>query len=82
MFHLENIKQRFPQNTLIGCDIMIKDIDDGRRLDRQIHESSDDIEPFFHSFILSKNYWPEITSGETLRLIDNDEIPIPPNLKR
>ncbi|KAI9302922.1 hypothetical protein BJ944DRAFT_251098, partial [Cunninghamella echinulata] len=82
MFYLENIKQRFPQNTLIGCDIMIKDIEDGRRLDRQIHEASDNIDSTFHSFILSKNYWPEIGSGEIFKLVDNDDIPIPSNLKK
>ncbi|KAI8084632.1 uncharacterized protein BX664DRAFT_266102, partial [Halteromyces radiatus] len=60
MILLEMLKQRFPEYTMNACDIMIKDINDSRRINRQVHEDNPDLDDRFKTFILSKEYWPKI----------------------
>ncbi|KAI9276817.1 hypothetical protein BDA99DRAFT_119205 [Phascolomyces articulosus] len=59
MIKLEMLKRRFPENTMTSCDIMIKDMAESRRLDRQIHEDEQQVQSTFHAMILSRHYWPE-----------------------
>ncbi|KAI0908430.1 Cullin family protein [Ustulina deusta] len=72
---LDLLKKRFGESSLQACDVMIKDIQDSRRLDGVIHRNflnqdekvshaSD-----MHAKILSRLYWPE--AGE-------DDFELPP----
>lgn len=54
---LEILKQHFPPDAFTRCDIMLKDMDDSRRLDRFIHEQPG-VDPKIHSIIMSGKYWP------------------------
>lgn len=54
---LELLKRNFPSDTFIRCDIMLRDLDDSRRLDKMIHENRG-IGKSFHAIILSRCYWP------------------------
>ncbi|CAO3638855.1 unnamed protein product [Mucor hiemalis] len=54
---LELLKRNFPPDTFLRCDIMLKDMDDSRRLDKSIHDSAG-IDNNFHAIILSRCYWP------------------------
>lgn len=54
---LELLKRNFPPDTFLRCDIMLKDMDDSRRLDKSIHENTG-IDNNFHTIILSRCYWP------------------------
>ncbi|KAI8368207.1 uncharacterized protein BYT42DRAFT_122121 [Radiomyces spectabilis] len=67
MIKLELLKQRFPEHTMNSCDVMIKDIGEGRRLDRYIHGNTK-LQDDFHAVALSKHYWPEKDPGN-VRLI-------------
>ncbi|KAI7858961.1 hypothetical protein BDC45DRAFT_497984 [Circinella umbellata] len=64
MIKLEMLKRRFPENTMTSCDIMVKDMAESRRLDRQIHEDAQEVQPNFHAMILSRHYWPEENSDD------------------
>ncbi|KAI1360910.1 Cullin family protein [Xylaria arbuscula] len=71
---LDLLKKRFGDSSLQACDVMIKDIQDSRRLDAVIHRNflnqdekiSHDSD--IHAKILSRLYWPE--AGE-----ENYELP-------
>lgn len=54
---LELLKRNFPPDAFIRCDIMLRDVDDSRRLDKSIHENKV-ISPSLHAIILSRQYWP------------------------
>ncbi|KAI8583532.1 hypothetical protein K450DRAFT_221621 [Umbelopsis ramanniana AG] len=62
---LELLKRSFGANKFHECDVMIKDIDDGKRVDKMIHDQNDDIATDFHGVILSKHYWPEMKDAES-----------------
>ncbi|KAI8073133.1 hypothetical protein BC940DRAFT_290621 [Gongronella butleri] len=66
VMNLEIVKRHFPENKMTECDVMIKDVTEGKRLDRQIHDgiASSDID-FFHGVIMSRHYWPK-------SLLDNE----------
>lgn len=57
MRKLELLKQHFPPDVFIRCDIMLKDMDDSRRLDKSIHEKAR-VDPSIHAIIMSGKYWP------------------------
>lgn len=63
---LELLKRNFPPDTFLRCDIMLKDMDDSRRLDKSIHENAG-IDNNFHAIILSRCYWPWGGDDEDLR---------------
>jgi hypothetical protein len=65
---LELLKRNFPPDAFIRCDIMLKDVDDSRRLDKSAHENKG-INPSFHALILSRKYWPGGGDDDT----DEDE---------
>ncbi|KAI1425293.1 Cullin family protein [Xylaria sp. FL1777] len=62
---LDLLKKRFGESSLQACDVMIKDIQDSRRLDGMIHRNfwnQDEKVPQpwdIHAKILSRLYWPE-----------------------
>ncbi|KAG0186270.1 hypothetical protein DFQ28_008082 [Apophysomyces sp. BC1034] len=54
---LEVLKQHFPKNTMIKCDVMVTDINESRRLDRHIHRTVQTVPEEFHVAVLSRFYW-------------------------
>ncbi|KAI1752509.1 Cullin family protein [Xylaria castorea] len=63
---LDLLKKRFGESSLQACDVMIKDIQDSRRLNGAIHrgvlnqlEQLSQIQNI-HAKILSRLYWPEV----------------------
>ncbi|TDZ60786.1 Anaphase-promoting complex subunit 2 [Colletotrichum trifolii] len=68
---LNLLKKRFGENSLQNCDVMIKDIQDSRRVDSFISKSirtgcvggpprrSKDL-PSYHTKILSRLFWPSL----------------------
>ncbi|KAK5633138.1 hypothetical protein RRF57_008852 [Xylaria bambusicola] len=62
---LDLLKKRFGEASLQACDVMIKDIQDSRRLDAVIHRNflNQDEKSLhdsnIHAKILSRLYWPE-----------------------
>jgi anaphase-promoting complex subunit 2 len=72
---LEVLKRSFGANKFHECDVMIKDIDDGKRVDKMIHDKNESITPNFHGVILSKHYWPEIKDAETKVKLPSDFMP-------
>lgn len=65
---LEFIKKNFPPDTFLKCDVMLKDVDESKRIDKVINESSN-IDSTFHAMIVSKHYWPGVYDDE-----DSDEV--------
>ncbi|KAI5926136.1 Cullin family protein [Camillea tinctor] len=63
---LDLLKKRFGESSLQACDVMIKDIEDSRRLDGVIHRGAinrpDKVKRDWtiHARILSRLYWPEV----------------------
>jgi anaphase-promoting complex subunit 2 len=72
---LEVLKRSFGANKFHECDVMIKDIDDGKRVDKMIHDENHDIATDFHGVILSKHYWPEMKDVESEVKLPEDFIP-------
>ena len=62
---LDLLKKRFGESSLQACDVMIKDIQDSRRLDAVIHRNPPNQDEKrshdanIHAKILSRLYWPE-----------------------
>ncbi|KAI1816464.1 Cullin family protein [Poronia punctata] len=62
---LNLLKKRFGDSSLQACDVMIRDIQDSRRLDTVVHRSVQN-QPRkpetwnIHAKILSRLYWPEV----------------------
>lgn len=62
---LEKLKSRFPQDTFSRCDVMIRDIAESTRMDRQIRSLSSfdndglEVGYDFHLKMLSRYYWPD-----------------------
>ncbi|KAI0109484.1 Cullin family protein [Nemania sp. FL0031] len=67
---LDLLKKRFGESSLQACDVMIKDIQDSRRLDGVINRGIMDHQPriaatwYIHAKILSRLYWPEVGEEE------------------
>ncbi|KAM0564132.1 hypothetical protein ACHAPJ_000341 [Fusarium lateritium] len=63
---LSLLKKRFGENALQNCDVMMKDIQDSKRVDavlgKNIRQTSNDAEALaYHSKILSRLFWPSLT---------------------
>jgi anaphase-promoting complex subunit 2 len=66
------LKRRFGESSLQNCDVMVKDIQDSRRLDavlrRNLRGSHGGGQPLsYHSKILSRLFWPSL-SKETFKV--------------
>lgn len=64
---LELLKLRFGEAALQACEVMLRDIQDSRRVDTAIHKdqelnSGDESVPELHSRILSHLFWPSLHS--------------------
>jgi anaphase-promoting complex subunit 2 len=66
---LKLLKKRFGEHALQNCDVMIKDIQDSRRVDAAICKAivsvqgapeSTSLPPIYHTKILSRLFWPNI----------------------
>ncbi|KAF4948131.1 hypothetical protein FSARC_13828 [Fusarium sarcochroum] len=62
---LSLLKKRFGENALQNCDVMMKDIQDSKRVDavlgKTIRQTSNDAEALpYHSKILSRLFWPSL----------------------
>ncbi|KAI1435065.1 Cullin family protein [Xylaria sp. CBS 124048] len=63
---LDLLKKRFGESSLQACDVMIKDIQDSRKLDgamhRRILNTPDEAARIknIHARVLSRLYWPEV----------------------
>ncbi len=57
--NIELLKQRFGQNKLNNCMILVKDVKDSGKLSARINQQAQ--LPFeFNVLILSRDYWPVI----------------------
>ncbi|GAA5896745.1 hypothetical protein JCM6882_005025 [Rhodosporidiobolus microsporus] len=54
--NLATLKLRFGDQALQGCDVMVKDLDDSRRLDEAVHGRIPDSP--LHATIVSRLFWP------------------------
>lgn len=54
---LELLKRNFPPDTFLRCDIMLRDVNDSRRLDKSVHKNPG-ISSTLHAIIVSRKYWP------------------------
>ncbi|KAI1324976.1 Cullin family protein [Xylariaceae sp. FL0255] len=63
---LDLLKKRFGESSLQACDVMIKDIQDSRRLDSVVtrgalrHPEKSPQDWIIHARILSRLYWPDV----------------------
>ncbi|RGP65636.1 anaphase-promoting complex subunit 2 [Fusarium longipes] len=62
---LSLLKKRFGESALQNCDVMMKDIQDSKRVDavlgKNIRQTSNDPgAPLYHSKILSRLFWPSL----------------------
>ncbi|KAL6919876.1 hypothetical protein ACHAPO_009381 [Fusarium lateritium] len=62
---LSLLKKRFGESALQNCDVMMKDIQDSKRVDavlgKNIRQTSNDSgAPMYHSKILSRLFWPSL----------------------
>ncbi|KAI8971233.1 hypothetical protein BDB01DRAFT_811821 [Pilobolus umbonatus] len=73
---LEMLKRNFPPGSFTRCDIMLKDVEASRRLDKNIHENKD-VDQRFHPTIMSHIYWPGGDEEDEDDDMDEDE----PNLE-
>lgn len=69
---LEVLKRNFGTQRFHECDVMIKDIDEGKRVDKMIHDKAVDLTANFHGVILSKHYWPEMKDTDALVKVTDD----------
>lgn len=69
---LELLKRNFPADTFLRCDIMLRDVDMSKRLDKSIHENKD-ISGSFHAIMLSRCYWPGGEEDSDMEDMDDDE---------
>ncbi|KAI9477876.1 MAG: hypothetical protein EXX96DRAFT_229091 [Benjaminiella poitrasii] len=60
---IELLKRHFPPDSFLRCDIMLKDVEDSRRLDRQLHESKQFEFPL-HSTMMTRQYWIASSDSE------------------
>ncbi|KAI7897591.1 uncharacterized protein BX663DRAFT_556546 [Cokeromyces recurvatus] len=68
---LELLKRHFPVDSFLRCDIMLKDVENSRRLDRQLHETGTFVFPL-HSTMITSNYWIAPSDSENEDDDDND----------
>ncbi|KAI8339492.1 hypothetical protein BC941DRAFT_420635 [Chlamydoabsidia padenii] len=66
---LELVKQHFTENIMSGCDVMIKDMSNARRVNRKIHERLPNLDERFYATVISKLYWPEQPEELEINLI-------------
>ncbi|KAL8292852.1 hypothetical protein RQP46_000546 [Phenoliferia psychrophenolica] len=56
--NVEILKIRFGEASLQGCEVMIKDLQDSKRIDQHVHDEAPDIP--IHLTIVSRLFWPSL----------------------
>ncbi|KAI8085781.1 uncharacterized protein B0P05DRAFT_533678 [Gilbertella persicaria] len=77
---LEMLKQNFPPEAFLRCDIMLRDMDDSRRLDKSVHEKPG-VASSFHAIIMSRKYWPGGDEEDKENDQQESDIPVWPEHK-
>ncbi|GAA6046446.1 hypothetical protein JCM3770_004928 [Rhodotorula araucariae] len=54
--NVETLKTRFGEQALQGCEVMLKDLHDSRRVDDQVHQQIPDVP--LHATVVSRLFWP------------------------
>ncbi|KAK4703540.1 anaphase-promoting complex subunit 2, partial [Phenoliferia sp. Uapishka_3] len=54
--NVETLKIRFGEASLQGCEVMIKDLQDSKRIDQHVHEQVPELP--LHVTIVSRLFWP------------------------
>ncbi|OXH21708.1 anaphase-promoting complex subunit 2 [Cryptococcus neoformans] len=54
---IELLKLRFGESALAGCDVMVKDVADSKRIDGHVQEEKKSV---VHPLVLSKVFWPNM----------------------
>ena len=61
MRHLELLKKRFGDSALSSCEVMLRDVDESRRVTRQIHQHfGDAAAEMLDATVLSRLCWPAL----------------------
>ncbi|KAM0747435.1 hypothetical protein T439DRAFT_359225 [Meredithblackwellia eburnea MCA 4105] len=63
--NVEILKTRFGEQSLLGCEVMLKDLQESKRIDNRVHEVLG--ETPLHVTIVSRLFWPAFQST-TLKL--------------
>ncbi|CEQ40634.1 SPOSA6832_02277, partial [Sporobolomyces salmonicolor] len=54
--NVETLKLRFGEQSLQGCDVMLKDLQDSRRIDQTVHDQAPALP--LHATVVSRLFWP------------------------
>ncbi|ODN83719.1 hypothetical protein L202_01813 [Cryptococcus amylolentus CBS 6039] len=54
---IELLKLRFGEGALAGCDVMVKDVADSKRIDARVQGEKESV---VHPMVLSKMFWPDM----------------------
>ncbi|BGP47200.1 hypothetical protein JCM10450v2_003052 [Rhodotorula kratochvilovae] len=54
--NVETLKTRFGEAALQGCEVMLKDLHDSRRVDEEVHKQIPDVP--LHATVVSRLFWP------------------------
>ncbi|GAA5863248.1 hypothetical protein JCM1840_002522 [Sporobolomyces johnsonii] len=54
--NVETLKLRFGEQSLQGCDVMLKDLQDSRRIDQTVHDRAPALP--LHATVVSRLFWP------------------------
>ncbi|WVF67210.1 hypothetical protein IAT40_001958 [Kwoniella sp. CBS 6097] len=57
---IELLKLRFGETALSGCDVMLKDMADSKRIDDHVQG---DIQSAVHPLVISRMFWPNVQSS-------------------
>ena len=56
--NLELLKLRFGETSLHHCEIMLRDVEDSRRLSKRV------LDDFLHATVVSQVFWPTLPDDE------------------
>ncbi|KAK4057900.1 hypothetical protein OIO90_001119 [Microbotryomycetes sp. JL221] len=59
--NVEVFKARFGEASLAGCEVMIKDLQDSKRIDETVHERAQGVP--LHATVVSRLFWPSFQPG-------------------
>ncbi|GAA5893198.1 anaphase promoting complex subunit 2 [Sporobolomyces salmoneus] len=55
------LKGRFGEQSLQGCDVMLKDLEDSRKIDQGVHDAAPNLP--LHATVVSRLFWPSFQSA-------------------
>ncbi|GAA5882042.1 hypothetical protein JCM16303_005574 [Sporobolomyces ruberrimus] len=59
--NVATLKGRFGEQSLQGCDVMLKDLEDSRRIDQGVHQTAPTLP--LHATVVSRLFWPSFQSA-------------------